>query len=100
MGASKMFNGWMGNKTNPNANNRKVTLHLYNVTTEKAVKKINNVIVQIPGVGKSGAFHAAVEIYGQEWSYGGTDVEMSGIFSGEPTKCDMHEYREAVEMGE
>eukprot|EP00162_Nutomonas_longa_P009402 comp19224_c0_seq2/m.35977 comp19224_c0_seq2/g.35977 ORF comp19224_c0_seq2/g.35977 comp19224_c0_seq2/m.35977 type:complete len:132 (+) comp19224_c0_seq2:62-457(+) len=43
---------------------------------------------------------AAVEVNGEEWSYGETDDDETGVFSCEPKKCDMHTYRETVVLGE
>merc|ERR1712224_476437 len=47
----------------------------------------------------TGAFHAAVEVQGSEWSYGYVD-EGTGVFDCEPKQCDMHQYRESLPMGE
>merc|ERR1712136_501852 len=46
-----------------------------------------------------GAFHAAVEVYGQEWSFGYRPDGGSGIFCSRPRQCDLHIYRESVVMG-
>lgn len=72
-----------------------VTLHLYDVTTEGAIKAINKGLRAIG----TGAFHGAVEVRGVEWSYGYVD-EGSGVFDCEPMKCDAHQYRESLPMGE
>lgn len=72
-----------------------VTLHIYDVTTEGAVKALNKVFRAVG----TGAFHAAVEVRGAEWSYGYID-EGSGVFDCEPKSCEMHHYRESLPMGE
>eukprot|EP00928_Gymnodinium_smaydae_P074277 TRINITY_DN57344_c0_g1_i1.p1 TRINITY_DN57344_c0_g1~~TRINITY_DN57344_c0_g1_i1.p1 ORF type:complete len:358 (+),score=33.65 TRINITY_DN57344_c0_g1_i1:46-1119(+) len=73
-----------------------VTLHVYDVSTESVVSAANLVLKTIG----TGAFHAAVEIGGVEWSYGYNDSETrTGVFDCEPKKCDMHIYRESIEMG-
>eukprot|EP00929_Paragymnodinium_shiwhaense_P053056 TRINITY_DN26566_c0_g2_i3.p2 TRINITY_DN26566_c0_g2~~TRINITY_DN26566_c0_g2_i3.p2 ORF type:complete len:226 (-),score=63.81 TRINITY_DN26566_c0_g2_i3:126-803(-) len=59
------------------------------------VKNINKLFRRLG----TGAFHAAVEVYGSEWSYGGTD-EGSGVFRCMPTTCPGHSFRESVSMGE
>mmetsp|Transcript_78758 Transcript_78758/g.228655 ORF Transcript_78758/g.228655 Transcript_78758/m.228655 type:complete len:819 (+) Transcript_78758:155-2611(+) len=51
-----------------------------------------------------GAFHAGVEVYGAEWSFGGESSlsgggEKSGVFCCHPKGCTAHIYREAVAMG-
>ena len=67
-----------------------VTLHVYDLGAG-----------QLAGVGShvGGAFHAAVEINGVEWSYGGADAG-TGVFSCEPRGCTMHRYKESIAMGE
>ena len=54
----------------------------------------------------AGAFHVALELspHGTgettyEFSYGWHDEDMTGVFSGLPKACDMHTYRESVELG-
>lgn len=73
----------------------KVTLHIYDVTATPAVAKVNDYIGKLG----TGAFHGAVEIFGEEWSYGFTP-EGTGVFSCPPKGCDMHHYRESVEIGD
>jgi hypothetical protein len=72
-----------------------VVLHVYDVSTSGAVSFVNRGLRRIGG----GAYHAGVEVLGQEWSYGGCDAG-TGVFSNEPKLCDMHIYRESVEMGD
>lgn len=36
---------------------------------------------------------------GWEWSFGYNDDDMTGVFSGLPKACDMHSYRESVDLG-
>lgn len=71
-----------------------VTLHVYDVSTNSATSVLNSVVHMIG----TGAFHGAVEIHGKEWSFGECE-EGTGVFGCEPTKCEMHVYREAIEMG-
>lgn len=47
----------------------------------------------LEGVGL-GAFHAAVEVYGREWSYGS-----KGITSNSPRCHEVHVYRQSISMG-
>lgn len=46
-----------------------------------------------------GAFHAAVEVHGKEWSYGMSMAGTSGIFSCAPRRCDSHVYLESKYLG-
>lgn len=71
-----------------------VTLHVYDVSGSDRVVKANNILKKFG----TGAFHAAVEVYGREWSFGKTRVGC-GIFPCEPRHCTMHQYRQAVPMG-
>lgn len=45
-----------------------------------------------------GAFHAAVEVYGLEWSYGFTEGP-DGIYSVVPKTNCSHQYRESIPLG-
>mmetsp|Transcript_71938 Transcript_71938/g.166536 ORF Transcript_71938/g.166536 Transcript_71938/m.166536 type:complete len:258 (-) Transcript_71938:26-799(-) len=47
----------------------------------------------------TGAFHAGVEVFGDEWSYG-FSYSGTGIFKSTPQKCEGPNFREAVDMGE
>jgi hypothetical protein len=48
----------------------------------------------------TGAFHAGVEIFGREWSFGYCDQDRTGVFCYAPGKCSAHAYREPVSMGD
>uniref|UniRef100_A0A7S4UJA6 PPPDE domain-containing protein n=1 Tax=Alexandrium monilatum TaxID=311494 RepID=A0A7S4UJA6_9DINO len=73
-----------------------VTLHVYDLGP--AVAGVNAIL----GAVGTGAFHAGVEVYGTEWSFGCCcdGPYGSGIFCVPPKGCDAHVYREAVNMGE
>eukprot|EP01060_Flectonema_neradi_P001981 TRINITY_DN11208_c0_g1_i1.p1 TRINITY_DN11208_c0_g1~~TRINITY_DN11208_c0_g1_i1.p1 ORF type:complete len:200 (+),score=39.89 TRINITY_DN11208_c0_g1_i1:52-600(+) len=74
-----------------------VHLHVYDVSQQVATKYLNNVLSK----GGVGAYHAGVEVYGEEWSFGFTDdPNDSGLFSCEPKGCSMHQYRESINMGQ
>lgn len=45
-----------------------------------------------------GAFHAAVEVYGLEWSYGFTEGP-DAIYSCMPKSNSSHQYRESIPLG-
>lgn len=72
-----------------------ITLHIYDVTTETTVRAVNGVFRAVG----TGAFHAAVEVLGVEYSFGYIE-EGTGVFACEPKLCDMHNYRESLPMGE
>jgi len=68
-----------------------VTLHVYDFRAPV----LNDVLRQLG----TGAFHAAVEVYGREWTFGNVSREGSGIFWNGPRANTAHTYREAVPMG-
>eukprot|EP00668_Euglena_longa_P036348 GGOE01046716.1.p1 GENE.GGOE01046716.1~~GGOE01046716.1.p1 ORF type:complete len:233 (+),score=79.88 GGOE01046716.1:63-761(+) len=55
-----------------------------------------------PGVLDSlglGLFHSGVELYGKEWSYGGTAEPVSGVF-WVPPKSATPEFKESIKLGD
>lgn len=78
-----------------------VTLNVYDVSNNTKIETLNKCT---KAVGAGGIFHAAVEIFGKEYSFGGTmqksRSKISGVFACEPKKCPMHHYRESVYLGD
>lgn len=72
-----------------------VMLRIYDVMGAEVVSGLNS-LCRVIG---TGAFHAGVEVYGLEWSFGFSE-DGSGVFSCTPGECGGHSYREAVCMGE
>ena len=53
--------------------------------------------------GNNGKHHAAIEIYGKEYSFGGTlnpNYDGTGIFSNPPMKCPLYQFRESKHLGD
>lgn len=71
-----------------------VWLHIYDVS-EGTLTWINNLIRPVG----SGAFHAAVEVFDKEWSFGYSPGGNSGVYSCVPRCNSSHTYRESVLMG-
>lgn len=71
-----------------------VTLHLYDVTGKEVVTGVNKLLKPLG----TGAFHAGVEVNGEEWSFGYCE-EGSGVFKDAPKSCEEHKYRESIAMG-
>ncbi|CAK9079713.1 DeSI-like protein At4g17486 [Durusdinium trenchii] len=81
----------LGKKPKP----ARVTLHIYDLG-----KQFAGVNMVCKAIG-TGAFHAGVEVYDTEWSFGGgsNGKTHTGIFHCPPRGCDAHSYREPVDMG-
>jgi len=73
-----------------------VFLHIYDVSGEGVVAQVNEVF---RGIG-TGAFHAGVEVLGQEWSYGQAPRGESGIILCKPRRNPCHRFRESLHMGQ
>uniref|UniRef100_A0A7S4PVR7 PPPDE domain-containing protein n=1 Tax=Alexandrium monilatum TaxID=311494 RepID=A0A7S4PVR7_9DINO len=72
-----------------------VTLRVYDVGKVPALIQANHLLRAVG----TGAFHAAVEVFGTEYSYGYTD-EGSGVFGCWPAEAEqVYEFREAIDMG-
>mmetsp|Transcript_65287 Transcript_65287/g.156034 ORF Transcript_65287/g.156034 Transcript_65287/m.156034 type:complete len:585 (-) Transcript_65287:5-1759(-) len=69
-----------------------VTLNIYDVWGNTGAV---NAVCRAIG---TGAFHAGVEVYGNEWSYG-FNPGGTGVFCTPPRGCVEHQFREAVPMG-
>jgi hypothetical protein len=77
-----------------------VMLNVYDVSNNPKVETINQ---YTKAVGAGGIFHAAIELNGIEYSFGGTSnrrSRMTGVFSCPPKKCPMHHYRESIYLGD
>jgi len=70
-----------------------VWLHVYDVSGN-TVHWVNSVVRPVG----TGAFHAAVEVFGHEWSFGYT-ISGTGVYSCRPRSNNQHKYRESVCMG-
>jgi len=70
-----------------------VTLHIYDVGPR--ARALNEVFRAMG----TGAFHAAVEVFGQEYSFRATDTRGTGVFSCRPRGNADHVYRESLCMG-
>eukprot|EP00930_Biecheleria_cincta_P004531 TRINITY_DN105443_c0_g1_i1.p1 TRINITY_DN105443_c0_g1~~TRINITY_DN105443_c0_g1_i1.p1 ORF type:complete len:232 (-),score=54.33 TRINITY_DN105443_c0_g1_i1:581-1276(-) len=79
-------------RTSPAA---QVTLHVYSVSTASSVERVNQVLGKVC---KTGAFHAAVEVYSKEWSFGATE-KGTGVFCCNPKECEAHKYLHSLPMG-
>jgi hypothetical protein len=78
-----------------------VQLHVYDVAEgdsggAKVIRILNAFTRSALGVG--GVFHAAVEVYGEEWSFGFCPSG-TGVYSCPPRSNPAYTYRESVPLG-
>lgn len=78
-----------------------VHVNIYDVTHTTAVKWMNAVFANwMAPVKLGGAFHAAVEVQGLEWSFGRTFREtLPGISCGLPRSDPQHNFRQTICLG-
>jgi len=72
-----------------------VTLHIYDVDSAFA-QGINRIFSALG----TGVFHVALEVHGQEWSYGFSPEDETGIFSNLPGCWSMGAHRDILPLGE
>lgn len=77
-----------------------VLLHIYDVSQEDQVQKLNRVLAHKRSPIKfGGVFHAGVEVNGLEWSFGMTCSDTAcGVSCHEPRSHPMHTYRQTVAL--
>mmetsp|Transcript_18403 Transcript_18403/g.35486 ORF Transcript_18403/g.35486 Transcript_18403/m.35486 type:complete len:540 (-) Transcript_18403:61-1680(-) len=78
-----------------------VFLNIYDLggQQDETVRQINQVSMANNNMLLGGIFHAAVEVYGVEWSYGFNDRETSGVSQIAPRTHPQHTYRSTVPLG-
>jgi len=72
------------------ADDSAVLLNIYDLNEEWLIS--NNILQEVLDLG--GAFHAGVEVYGREWTFGST-----GVFDNRPRSHDVHVYRQTIVIG-
>eukprot|EP00929_Paragymnodinium_shiwhaense_P067027 TRINITY_DN33711_c0_g1_i2.p1 TRINITY_DN33711_c0_g1~~TRINITY_DN33711_c0_g1_i2.p1 ORF type:complete len:329 (-),score=58.70 TRINITY_DN33711_c0_g1_i2:187-1173(-) len=72
-----------------------VVLNVYDVKVVAQQGPWVNGILRNAG---SGVFHAGIEVYGREWTYGALNYRGTGVHDSAP-KDASHKYRESVTMG-
>eukprot|EP00435_Cladocopium_sp_Y103_P039727 s2122_g10.t1 len=83
------------------ATSETVFLNIYDLGDTSAIQNLNVILKPLGG----GAFHAAVQVYDQEWSFGGLSADSedegdeTGIWSCAPQMCKQHSFRESIAVG-
>jgi len=87
-------------KPKPTEEGLPVYVHIYDVSQEESIQKINKWLASRYSPLKfGGVFHAGVEVNGLEWSYGMSFSEsMPGISCVEPRMHPAHTYRQTVQL--
>lgn len=73
-----------------------IKLHVYDLGQAKGISGLN---VVTKGLAMGGMFHGAIEVHGDEWSFGWADPGYTGVFDCPPTKNELHRHRETIELG-
>lgn len=71
-----------------------VLLHVYNLLKLKRVRFANAILRPLG----TGAYHAAIEVYGVEYSFGFREGG-TGVFARHPKGDQKHHYRQAISLG-
>ncbi|VUC56950.1 PPPDE peptidase, putative [Plasmodium berghei ANKA] len=77
----------------PDVNSNMVYLNIYDLDN---VSKVINSVAKPIG---TGAFHAGVEVYGYEYSFGYVSNGKTGVMKSNPRYHPHHVYRESISMG-
>ncbi|CAK9024068.1 unnamed protein product [Durusdinium trenchii] len=79
----------------------RVLLHVYDVSQEDSIQKLNKVLAYKHFPLKfGGVFHAGVEVNGMEWCFGFSGSKTHpGVCCVEPKAHPAHHYRQTVDMG-
>jgi len=77
-----------------------VKLHLYDMGSSGTGATMNCLL----GALGTGAFHCGVEVYQEEWSFGGlldpmVSPTISGVFVSKPQQCVGHSFSKTIDMG-
>lgn len=77
-----------------------VLVNVYDLGEEELFQSINRFSTVNDRVLLGGIYHAGVEVYGSEWSFGGTDDPDGGVFPSRPRLNFQHTYRATVVLGQ
>jgi len=102
----EMVNWWQEMSTTPKEDAphelyyEPVVLNVYDVGSDATTRRVNTVLRPLG----SGAYHGAVQIFGREYSYGGSDEcdndgRKTGVYACAPRANFHHRFRESLYMG-
>mmetsp|Transcript_77218 Transcript_77218/g.218551 ORF Transcript_77218/g.218551 Transcript_77218/m.218551 type:complete len:377 (+) Transcript_77218:99-1229(+) len=77
-----------------------VRLHIYDVSQEESIQKLNQVLAnKYSPLKLGGVFHAGVEVNGLEWSFGFSPAETHpGVCCVQPKRHPQHHYRQTATL--
>lgn len=85
----------LSRRSSPGDYSESVRLNIYDLGKTTPVQWANGVLLQMG----TGVFHAGVEVYGKEYSFGHRSDRSSGVVWCPPRQADGHKFREAIELG-
>jgi len=88
-------------KLQPEPVGLQVLVHIYDVSQEQTIQRINRILAhRLSPLKLGGVFHCGVEVDGMEWSFGLTDsADDPGVTSVEPTTHPAHHFRQTIRRG-
>lgn len=77
-----------------------VYLHIYDVSREEGIRRLNTVLAhRLSPLKFGGVFHTGVEVDGQEWSFGfSANQSMPGVQPGVPRAHADHTFRQTYQL--
>lgn len=83
----------------PGEQSNVVVINVYDLGGIGWLKRVNSVSTVKNSLFLGGVFHVGVQVYGEEWGFGSTEADESGLYSCAPCGNPDHSYRAALEMG-
>jgi hypothetical protein len=77
-----------------------VRVNIYDLgRDDDLVQAINRISTVGDTVLVGGVFHAGIEVFGSEWSFGGSNRSTTGIYRCSPRACPAHTYHSTMVLG-
>jgi len=94
-GAADLHQWW--EEEDPPDLNKNVVVNVYDLGDSKTIRRANKILKTLG----TGAFHAGVEVFDMEYSYGGgpPDEVGTGVFAHKPKALTVHHFRQSINIG-